>query len=441
MYFRQRLPVVLLFLLSATPATAQRLHIVVGGANFRPYPIAVPDMVLIGGKGKDAKPLARELTSVLRFDLDIERSLELVPPKTYLSPESESWVKPDYPNWVNVGASGLIWGGLEVDGNATKVTLRLFDVVAQREVLVRSYDETVDTADVAIRKFLDEVVELLTGEKGVYSSKIAYVKRMPKGKAVFVSDIDGRNAKRITPADALSLLPAWDVSGKFLLFTSYLKGNPDVYRINLQTFEMEWLSSKRGLNMGAAVSPDNKKIALTLSLDGNTEIYAMDWSGENLTRLTDSWGMDTSPSWSPDGKKIVFVSSRSGNPHLYVMGADGSSPRRLTFQGTYNQEPNWSPRPDGQIAFTARDERLRFDIFLVHPETGVVTRLTQDQGDNEHPAHSPSGHHIVFTSTRPPQKGKAIYVMDVDGNNQRRTSRDPGDYETPAWGPRLGYAK
>src|SRR5512140_2554048 len=134
---RRRWSVALLLLLWATPVSAQRLHIVVGGPNFRPYPIAVPDMVLVGGKGRDAKPLVRELTSVLRFDLDLERSLELVPPKTYLSPESESWVKPDFPNWINVGASGLIWGGLEVDGNAAKVTLRLFDVVAQREVLVR----------------------------------------------------------------------------------------------------------------------------------------------------------------------------------------------------------------------------------------------------------------------------------------------------------------
>ncbi|MBI5510655.1 MAG: Tol-Pal system beta propeller repeat protein TolB [Deltaproteobacteria bacterium] len=430
-----------LLALWAQDAAAQRLHIVVGGPNFRPYPIAVPDMVLTGGKDKDARPLARELTSVLRLDLDLERSLELVPPKTYLGPENESWVKPEFPNWVNVGASGLIWGGLEVDGDKAKVTLRLFDVVAQREVLLRTYDETADTADQAVHKFLDEVVELLTGEKGVLSSKIAYVKRMPKGKALFISDVDGRNPKRATAADALSLLPTWDASGRFLLFTSYLKGNPDLYRLNLSSFEMEWLSNKRGLNTGATVSPDGKKIALTLSIDGNTEIYVMDWDGQNLTRLTDSWGQDVSPSFSPDGKQIAFVSSRSGNPHIYLMGADGSNPRRLTFQGNYNQEPDWSPRADGQIAFTARDERLKFDIFLVHPTTGEITRLTQDEGNNESPSHSPSGHHIAFTSTRPPQKGKSIYVMDVDGNNQRRISRDPGEYETPAWGPRLGYGK
>jgi len=422
-----------------TEAQAQRLHIVVGGPNFRPYPIAVPDMVLLGSKDKDAKPLVRELTSVLRMDLDLDRSLELVSPKTYLAPEKENWVKPEFANWVNVGASGLIWGGLDIDGKRVKVVMRFFDVVAQREALNRTYDETVDSADNAVRKFLDEVVELLTGEKGIFSSKLAYVKRMPQGKAVFVSDIDGRNPKRVTAADVLTLLPAWDNTGKHLLLTSYLKGNPDLYRLNLLSGDMEMLSSRRGLNTGASVSPDGSKIALTLSIDGNTEIYVMDWNGQNLQRLTDSWGQDVSPAWSHDGRKIAFVSSRSGNPHIYVMNTDGSDPRRLTFQGNYNQEPDWSPRADGQIAFTARDERLKFDIFMVHPVSGEITRLTQDEGNNESPSHSPSGHQLVFVSTRPPQKGKTLYVMDVDGNNQRRVSRDPGEYETPVWGPRLGY--
>jgi TolB protein len=413
------------------------MRIIVGGPNFRPYPIAVPDMVVTGGRAKAGHRLARDLTVVLRVNADLARSLELVPPKTYLAPEREKWTAPDFPNWVNVGASGLIWGGLQVEGKQAKLTLRFFDVVAQRELLARNYSEPFAQADRAVRRFLDEIIELLTGEPGVFSSQLAFVRQTGNGtKAVFVSDIDGSNVTRVTPVDVLSLLPAWDVSGSYLLFTSYLKNNPDLYRVKLGTKKFEWLSSKRGLNTGAAVSPDGTRIALTLSVDGNTEIYVMSWSGENLKRLTDSWGQDVSPSWSPDGSQIAFVSSRSGNPHIYVMNANGSSPRRLTFQGNYNQEPDWSPREDGQIAFTARDERLKYDIFLVHPVSGEITRLTQDEGNNESPSHSPDGHQIVFTSTRKPGRGKKLYIMDVDGNNQRRISHDAGNYETPAWGPR-----
>jgi TolB protein len=242
----------------------------------------------------------------------------------------------------------------------------------------------------------------------------------------------------VTDPASLSLLPEWDRGGGFLLFTSYLKGNPDLFRLSLETGNLEWLSSHKGLNTGAAVSPDGKKIALTLSTDGNTEIYVMDWSGENLKRLTESWGQDVSPTWSPDGKRLAFVSSRSGQPHIYLMAADGKNPTRLTFQGSYNQEPDWSPRKDGQIAFTARDEFLKYDVFLVHPDTGVITRLTQDEGNNMSPSHSPDGLLLLFTSSRPPKPGNKLYIMDIDGTNQRRISKT-GDIETPVWGPRLGW--
>ncbi len=436
MLWLRLVPPLILSLLAAE-AHAQRLRIVVGGANFRPYPIAAPELAGIGD-AKAVGALARELTETLQTGIDLARPLELVSPKTYLS-SKEAWTKPDFVSWTNVGASGLVRGQVEVEKDKVKVSLRFYDVVAQRELLSKTYEEPVDRANRTVHQFIDLIIETLTGEPGIFSSRLSYVKRTQGGKAVFTSDIDGGGERRITDADQLALLPAWDPTGRFLLFTSYLKGNPDLFRLDRSNGELEWLSSKRGLNTGASVSPDGKRIALTLSIDGNTEIYVMSSNGENLHRLTDSWGQDVSPSWSPDGKRIAFVSSRAGNPHIYIMNADGTGTRRLTFQGNYNQEPDWSPRPDGQIAFTARDERLKFDIFVVHPDSGEITRLTQDEGNNEAPSHSPDGHHIVFTSTRPPHGAKKLFVMDVDGNNQRKVSRDNGEYETPSWGPRLGY--
>ncbi len=422
---------------AAAPASAQRLRIVVGGPNFRPFPIAAPQ---IGAVGSDAPAReASEMTEILQQDIDIARSLELVPPGSYLSPGSEPWTKPRFADWANVGASGLVRAQAERDGNRIKTTFRLYDVIGQRELLTKTYEDGPDGAGRTVHQFVDAMVEALTGEPGIFSSKIAFVKKTPKGKAVFTCDADGRAPRRVSDEDNLALLPAWDPSGRFLLFTSYLKNNPDLVRYDRSNGALEWLSARRGLNTGASVSPDGRQIALTLSIDGNTEIYVMDWDGKNLKRLTDSWGQDVSPSWSPDGKRIAFVSSRSGNPHIYIMNADGSGVRRLTFQGNYNQEPDWSPRPDGQIAFTARDERLQFDIFLVNPETGDITRLTQDQGNNESPSHSPDGHQLAFVSTRSPGGNRKLMVMDVDGNNQRRISFDNGEYETPAWGPRLGY--
>ena len=339
---------------------------------------------------------------------------------------------------MNVGASGLVRSQLKQNGATLTLGLRFYDVIAQRELLFRSY--TSDSGDLRgfVHEFVDELVETLTGERGILSSKIAYVKRTKRGKAVFISGIDGQGGERLTSPDTLSLLPTWGHRGEHLMFTSYLKSNPDLYRINLKSRQMEWLSKKRGVNSNAAVSPDGQKIAVTLSVDGNTEIYVMNWDGTGLKRLTNSWGQDISATWSPDGQRIAFVSSRSGQPHIYTMNADGSNQKRLTFQGTYNQEPDWSPRMDGEIVFTARDEKLKYDIFRVNPDSGVITRLTQDQGDrNDSPSFSPDGQHILFASNRPPNKrNKKLYIMDMDGRNQRRISPTGGEYEDPAWGPR-----
>lgn len=441
-FFKQRVApwiVAILGTVLASPVLAQRMHITVQGATFQPLPVAVPDLVLTGARPQDARLGAAEMTTLLRNDVDMARFFSLIPIKTYLAPEKESWLAPTFVNWQSIGASGLIRGAVESKDSILNITLRYFDVAAGKELLIRTYHGPANQIPRFVHQFLDALIELLTGEPGIFSSRIAYVQRMPKGKAIFACDIDGRNVEKLVENRSINVLPSWSETGRQLLFTSFLAGNPDLYRLNLAVKRISPLSQQRGLNMGASTSPDGKRIALTLSKDGNTEIYVMDADGKNLQRLTDSWGQDVSPTWSPDSKRIAFVSSRSGNPHIYVMNADGTQPKRLTFQGTYNQEPHWSPRADGSIVFTARDENLKYDIFLVHPDTGELTRLTQDQSQNESPMFSPDGYQIVFTSTRGPSRHKQLWVMDVDGSSPHPIVEDALDVETPAWSARQGY--
>lgn len=422
--------------LGSSDSEAARLKLVVGGPEFRPFPVAVPKAEVSGGVASEGEKLAPRITKKLRDGAMLARSLELLPPGGYLRSANDTVTAPVYRNWLNIGASGLFRSTVEVREGQARLSLRFFDVVSQKELLAKSYSASLSDVEDRVLDFLDEVILLLTGEAGVFSSKIAYIKQTKAGKALYVSDINGSGERRLTDPSAVSVLPEWGPQGETLLFTSYLRSNPDLYSLDLKTKELKWLSNKRGLNMGAALSPDGTTIAFTLSVDGNTEIYTMDTKGGNLTRLTNSWGLDVSPSWSPDGKELTFVSSRSGNPHIYVMNADGTGTRRVSFRGNYNQEPDWSPRPGGKIAFCARDERLKYDIFLLDPATGDVERLTQDQGDNESPSFSPDGHHIVFTSTRKTGK-KRLWIMDADGRNPRLISAGGGNYETPSWGPRL----
>lgn len=420
----------------ALEAHAQRLRLEVTGADFRPFPVAAPAVVAEG----DVPPkLLRSLTEALQTGIELVRPLELVPPKSYIASPNEPWTAPKFADWVNVGASGLVRVQVRGKGQSMQLGCRFYDVVSQRELMSESYATSPTDAERQVHRCIDGVVKLLTGDDGILSSRIVVVKRTKGGKAVFMMNMDGSGQRRLTDPGELSLLPAWDHAGRFVMYTAYGKDNPDLYRLRLSDGQVEWLSKKRGLNTGAATSPDGKRIALTLSVDGNTEIYVMDWNGDNLKRLTDSWGQDVSATWSPDGNRIAFVSSRSGQPHIYVMDADGRNQRRLTFQGTYNQEPCWSPRADGEIVFTARDERLVFDIFKVHPDTGEITRLTQDEGTrNESPSFSPDGQQIVFTSNRGAGGDRKLFIMDVDGRNQRMIAKG-GDFETPKWGPRAGW--
>lgn len=414
------------------PLSSARMRVTIDGAEFKPYPVAVPDV--------QADPASQAIgalvTTLLRTDIDLTRHFVLVPPATYVAPAGESYTQPNLRNWQNVGASGLIRGRIAPMGAQSLLQLRFYDTHQARVGLAREC--RIDGSDVGacVHGFLNELVTLLTGEPGIFTTRIAFVRREGRKKTIWSCDVDGGAAKRLVDDNSLTLLPAWDPSGRFLLYTSYPTGRAYLYRRGVAALQAETLSARKGLNMGAAVSPDGKRIAMTLSYEGNSDIYVTDWDGQHLTRLTRGWGQDVSPAWSPDGSAIAFVSNRSGAPHLYTMKSDGSDQKRLTFQGSYNQEPDWSPRQDGRIVFTARDEHLHYDLFSIAPEGGRVRRLTQDAGDNDGPSFAPDGRHIVFTSTRGPGRKRALYIMDEEGKKVRPIAASVADVETPAWGPR-----
>ncbi len=425
----------LLVALLASPAAAQgdRRVIEIGSPNFRPFPIAIPDVS--GAPG--AEEVASTLTSTLRLDFTLAAQFEALDPKSFLAdPKKEGMSTPfiRFEDWLNVGAEGLVKGAVEKKGDRMSAEFKLFDVASGRSLLSKTYTFPPGEARDTAHAFADAVVEALTGSRGVFRTKIAVVRKSPNGRELWVMDFDGKNLRSVTANGSINLLPRWTRDGQALIFTSYLKHNPNLYQLNLDGGRLSLLSAEPGLNTGGAMSPDGRRIALTLSKDGNSEIYVMGANRTGLVRLTTEWAIDSSPTWSPDGTQIAFVSSRHGDPHIFVMGADGSNPRRITDKGRYNTTPKWSPRGD-IIAFTARDERNTFDIFTVEVATRRIRRLTQDQGNNEEPSFSPDGHHIVFTSTR--ERRSQVWMMAADGSNQHRLTSE-GGFSTPAWSPYLG---
>src|SRR5204863_10166711 len=177
-------------------------------------------------------------------------------------------------------------------------------------------------------------------------------------------------------------------------FTSYARNNPDLWIVASGGGRARRVSKQPGLNTGASWSPDGRVLALTMSYEGNSEIYRISpEDGRVLGRLTQSAAIDSSPSFSPDGSQIAFVSNRQGSPQIFVMSASGGGAKRVTFQGKYNQTPRWSPRSDrSQIAFTGRDERGVFDIFILDVRSGRIDRIVpQARGSNLDPTWSPDG--------------------------------------------------
>ncbi len=398
----------------------------ISGAQFKPLPLALAPLQ---GPAAATQPLGATLTS----DLELSGLFQLLDPRSFLASPGEglSASDIDFSKWAAVGASSLVKGQISGDARGYKVELRLFDVTRGTQTLKVSYTGKAPQLRRLAHDFANLVYRFFTGEKGIFRTRLAFVKRIGASKQIYLSDFDGHDAAPLTRGSGLNLLPAWSPDGRQVAFTSFRGGAPMLYVEGVDGKGEHAVHPEGALQTGAAFSPDGKRLAFTMSVHGNSDIWVMNVDGTGLKDLTDSREIESSPAWSPDGKRLAFVSKRSGDPQIFVMNADGSHVERLTFQGTYNQTPDWSPRGD-EIAFTARDERNVFDLFTVNVETKEIKRLTQDQGNNEEPSFSPNGRHLVFSSTR--QGGRSeLFLMRADGTNQRALG--VMDASTPAWGP------
>lgn len=418
----------LLMLVFPTAIPAQTGYVEVTAPGNRQLKLAVdtPRALPPSSPGKSGK----EVSTVLMFDLNM--SGVVVAEGSGLQPLSAgiTLVDTDFQSWSNGGYDLLIRSEYSFKGDELTIEFRLYDVLNRKLMTAKRYlGKTKDLRRFA-HTFADEILLAITGEKGCFTSKIAYVSTQTGNKEISIMDWDGNHPLPLTRNGSINLNPDFAPNGREIIFTSYKRSNPDLYRRALSSTAEIPLSNRKGLNITGSWSPDGNKIALALSKDGDSEIYTIAKDGSNPVRLTVSSALEVYPAWSPDGKQIAFVSDRLGKPQVFIMDANGSHPRRLTTSGSYNVNPRWSPKGD-RIVYSR--SQGGFQIYSIRPDGSEDTQLTSE-GSNENPSWSPDGRFITFSSKR--IGGNGIYVMRADGSGQTRVSQGRGGYFQPVWSPR-----
>ncbi len=335
----------------------------------------------------------------------------------------------NYEDWIYLGAEHLIGGSFYSDGILFHYNLEITDILRGKTIYTTEFKAPIDSVNQLSYRAVDRIINILTGEKGISFSRLVFSAASAKAKELAICNWDGSDLIYLTDNNSLNLFPTADPSGEEIYFTSYFRGNPDLYRLNLLSSELAPISARKGIDSSPAISPDGEYIALILTVDDNAELYLLTNRGRIVRRLTRTWGIESSPAFSPNGREIVFSSDKSGPVHLYVTDIEGLNQRRLTFHGNYNDTPSWSPKGD-LITYASR-ESGRFQIYTMSITGENIRRLTS-VGNNQDPCFSPDGLHICFVSDR--TGAKEVYTMNFDGSNQKRVTSVESAFN-PYWAP------
>jgi len=420
----RRLLAAALLSLAAWPVLAQ-LSIEITGAGGQRIPVAIAPFA-----GEGALPPG--ITSIVRADLErsgLFRALQ-VPP---LVPQPTEASNVNYAEWKSRLADALVLGSVAARSDGRfEVRFRLYDVVKQSPIGGVAYTMSRDQLRATAHRIADYVYEKLTGEKGVFSTKIAYVVKRGARYELQVADDDGANEEAMLVSNEPIISPAWSPNGKRIAYVSFQNKKPIVYVQDVEVPKQNVVANFKGSNSAPAWAPDGAKLAVALSRDGNSQIYLINPDGSNPRRLSSSGGIDTEPNFSPDGQWLYFTSDRGGSPQIYRMPAAGGEAQRVTFEGSYNVSPRVSP--DGKsLAYIMRNGG-KFQAALLDLNTRQVQVLTDSEFD-ESPSFAPNGRQILLATVI---GGRGVLsAVSADGRVKQRLTLSAGDVREPAWGPQV----
>ncbi|KFA22153.1 translocation protein TolB, partial [Xanthomonas vasicola pv. musacearum NCPPB 4384] len=309
----------------------QGLTIDIVGGSASATPIAVIPMPY---QGSGTAPQT-DVSAVVGADLDRSGQFRTLPAAQIVEKPTRG-TEVQFQTWRTLKQNYIVVGRvMDAGDGAYRVEYELFDVAKGERMLGLAMTARANAMRDVSHQMADAIYEKITGVRGAFWTRIAYVTASGKGGAMryalMVADSDGYNPQTIVRSAEPLLSPNWSPDGKKLAYVSFERGNSSIYLQDIATGARELVSSFRGINGAPSFSPDGRRLALALSRSGNPEIYVMDLGSKQLTQLTNHFGIDTEPTWAPDGGSIYFTSDRGGRPQIYQVSASGGSANRVTF--------------------------------------------------------------------------------------------------------------
>ena len=408
--------------LLALPAPAQ-FRVEISGVGATQLPIAI-----VKFRDEERSTPSLSISGIVRADLERSGAFRSIDAPGALDETSV----PAMPEWRSRAADALVAGsvGRLADGRFD-IRFKLWDVVKGTVTLAQS--TAVDAPDLrlAAHRIADQIYEKLTGDKGVFSTRIAYVTKAGSRYTLRVADADGEGGQVALNSPEPIISPAWSPDGKQLAYVSFEKQKAVVYTQDASTGARRAIADFRGSNSAPAWSPDGQQLAVTLSREGGSQIYLISRNGDNPRRLTTSAAIDTEPVFAPDGNRLYFVSDRGGGPQVYRANLSGGNVERVTFSGSYNVSPAVSP--DGRtLAYISR-QGSAYRLYTLDLSGSAPPAALTDTNDDERPSFSPNGKLIIYASRA--QGRDVLMTTTLDGKIKARLVSSVADVREPVWGP------
>src|SRR5450830_1259090 len=406
-------------MLGAASAQAQ-LRVEITGVGSNQIPVAIANF-------DQESVVPQSLSSIIKADLARSGAFKLIDADTAIAETANI----NFDQWKGRGADALAAGSVQqlADGRLD-VRYKLFDTIKGVQLSSMNNAAAPQFNRLLAHKIADDIYEKLTGVKGAFSTRIAYVTQTGREYRLEVADSDGEGTQVALRSNEPIISPAWSPDGTKVAYVSFEAKKPVVYVQNLITKQRIVVANYKGSNSAPSWSPDGTKLAIALARDGLTQVYMVNADGGGLRRLTNTNGIDTEPQFSADGQNIYFTSDRSGGPQIYKMSANGGDAQRVTFGGSYNISPRISP--DGKTLAYISQRGGRFQLYALDLTNGQEQRLS-DTVKDESPSFSPNGKYIMY-ATESGRRG-SLAIVSTDGRIKQRLTTQVGDVREPTWGP------